>query len=151
VIVYRPVRAATGPAVPSPPEHPSERPGGGRDWRLLTTARNQIVGHMVQGVLNAQGIECLMEGFNGSPGAWLKPFGDPLAPVRLYVRRYDLESASLILHEVDHQPAEPDGPVGRRIRAMWLGSMLTIFAATALLLLELVGRPVCLLGIYCLP
>jgi hypothetical protein len=137
--------------VPSPPEHPAERPGEGRDWRLLTTARNHIVGHMVQGVLNAQGIECLLDGFNALPGAWLKPFGDPMAPVRVYVRRYDLESASLILHEVDHQPADADAPVGRRIKAMWLGSMLTILAATALLLLELVGRPVCLLGIYCQP
>jgi hypothetical protein len=137
--------------VPSPPEEPLERPGGGQDWQLLTTARNQIVGHMVRGVLNAQGIECLIDGFNASPGAWLKPFGDPLAPVRLYVRRYDLESASLILHEVDHQPSDPDAPADRRIRAMWLGSMFTIVAATALLLLELVGGPVCLLGIYCLP
>jgi hypothetical protein len=150
--VHHLIRRPMGrPGVPFPPEPREERPGGGQDWLLLTTARNEFVGHMVQGVLNAQGIDCLVDGFNASPGAWLKPFGDPLAPVRVFVRRFDLESASLLLHEVDHQPADPDAPAGRRVRAMWLGTMLTVLAATAVLVLELVGRPVCLLGIYCQP
>lgn len=128
---------------------PDEGPGGGGDWTLLTTARNELLGHLVQGALAAEGIECIVEAFNPSPGAWLKPFGDPLAPVRVYVRKRDRDAASLLLHEVDHRPVDPEAPPARRVRAMWLATMLVIAAATGLMMLEVLGQPLCVLGLPC--
>jgi hypothetical protein len=133
-----------------PPVDKADGPGGGggRDWQLLTTARNHIVGYMVHGVLAQHGIECMIDDFNDSPGAWLQPFGDPLAPVKVYVRRCDIESASLILHEVDHKPAGAPAP-GPRISPIWWGSIIGVLLAVVLLLAELSGRPMCFLGARC--
>src|SRR5712691_6772341 len=86
-----------------PPPEPREPPdgGGGGDWELLTVAGNHVIAYLIQGRLAQEGIEVVLDASNGSPGAWLHPFGDMSSPVKVFVRRLDLPAASLLLHEVD--------------------------------------------------
>lgn len=120
--------------------------GGGEDWTLLTTAPNSIVAHLILGRLAAQEIEAVLDTSNPAPGAWLLPFGDQQAPVRVFVRRRDLAGAALVLHEVDHRPPDPNasGPSSVRL-------MVWAVVAIALLLagLEIIDFAPCVLRIVC--
>ena len=132
---------------------PVTQPGngfGGGDWVQLTTAQDEMVAHLIQGRLAEEGIECLMERPSGGAGSWLKPFGDPMAPVRLFVHRHDLSPASIVLHEVEHSPPDPSAPPGARLRLYWWMIMLTIMAVTVLMALEILDFAPCVLGIFCL-
>lgn len=78
----------------------------------------------------------MLDTSNPALGAWMKPFGDPMAPVRIYVRRRDLDRATFVLHEVDHRAPDADAPASRGVRALWC---LLFGGVAAALLLELVG------------
>lgn len=84
-----------------PPDLAEPGGGGGGDWALLTVAINMIVAYLIQGRLVQQGIDVMLDSTNLSPAAWLHPFGDPSSPVKVFVHRLDMATASLILHEVD--------------------------------------------------
>lgn len=133
-------RRESGPSAahghPGPPEDFAGG-GGGEDWTLLTTAENSVVAHLIQGRLSEVGIACVLDHFDPSPGAWLKPFGDPLAPVKIYVRRSSLGQASILLHEVGHQPPDPmhEGPPV--VKAMWWLTIGMIIVLTVVSLLDL--------------
>lgn len=122
--------------------------GGGSGWVLLVTAPNEFTAHLVRGRLEEDSIEVHLDAFNPSPVAWMKPFGDPLAPVRVYVRRRDFSRASLLLHdtEVEVPPTTP-APRGRR-RVVMTGAVLAIAALLAVL--EIVDFAPCVLRIFCI-
>lgn len=136
---------------PPPPSSGEGGSGGGNGWCLLTTADNQIQAHLLRGILEEHGIECLLDGFNAAPGAWMMPFGDPLAPVRLLVRRLDRHSASLLLHEVGHEPASvaDEGRSGYSRTEMLVALSIGLLAAL-LTFLKISGGGPCLLAVYCL-
>lgn len=81
-----------------------ESGGSGGEWALLTEAPGSVVAHLIAGRLADDSIESHLDTSNPSPGAWLQPFGDPLAPVKIYVRRFDLEKAVLVLSEIETTP-----------------------------------------------
>jgi|GEM_PF-5138266 len=126
------------PVKPSPPES-ADGAGAGGDWTLLTTAGNEVIAHLVMGRLGEEDIECVLDAFNPSPGAWLKPFGDPLAPVKLYVHKHDLARASLVLHEVDHRPPPPDQQPPLEAKRLWWLTITLVVVAFVLLLIGLFG------------
>lgn len=117
---------------------------------LLTTARDRVVAHLVQGCLAHEDIECVMDARNPAPGAWLQPFGDPMAPVRIYVRRPDYERAMFVLYEVDHQPPDPEAAGAPGVRVMWWATMAVIVVSAMLFLLEIVGFAPCVVGAFCM-
>lgn len=116
---------------------------------LLTTARDRVVAHLIQGRLAQEGIECVMDLWNPAPGAWLKPFGDPMAPVRIYVRRPDYERATFALYEVDHDPPDPEAPGPPGVRVMWWVTIAVVFVSALLFLLEIFGFAPCVVGAFC--
>lgn len=100
----------------APPPYPvdPDEGGGGGDWALLTVAPNQVLAYLIRGRLAQEGIDVVLDAHNLSPGAWLHPFGDPLSPVRVFVRRLDLTAASLTLHDLeDLSEPTPDVSPGR--------------------------------------
>ncbi|MGH2717422.1 MAG: hypothetical protein ACRDJU_02430 [Actinomycetota bacterium] len=107
VLTRSPKRLSADPPPPGP-DRPHGR-GGGGDWALLTIAKTAWIAYVIQGRLTQEGIESVLDGANGFPGAWLHPFGDQTLPVRVLVHRWDLSAASLMLHEVD-MPAPPTPP-----------------------------------------
>lgn len=103
-------------------------------WTLLTTADGKVHAHLLCGRLRQDGIDAVLDDSNPSPGAWLMPFGDPSAPVRVLVATHQLEWAQLILNDAESSsrrdvPAQPDS----RVRAWW---GLVAVAATVLILLK---------------
>ncbi len=114
---------------------------------LLTTAGNQVEAHLIVGRLAEEGIESVLDASNPAPGAWLHPFGDPLSPVRVYVRRRDLGRASLLLHEVDHRPPDPGACGSPRVRRLfWLVLAIVLLMGG----LEILGFAPCALRLFCL-
>ncbi|MGH2768591.1 MAG: hypothetical protein ACRDIF_06510 [Actinomycetota bacterium] len=102
--------------------------------------------HLIRGRLAAQEIEVVLDASNPAPGAWLHPFGDQQAPVKIFVRRRDLAGAALTLHEVDHRPPDPDASGPRTLRlAFWV--VLVVVAGLGLL--EIFGFAPCVLRIFC--
>lgn len=139
------------PRPPAPPRVEEDRGGGGGgDWVLLTTARDGVLAHLIQGRLAQESIECMMDESNPAPGAWLKPFGDPMAPVRIYVRRRDYEQATIALYEVDHEPPDPEaaGPPG--VRAITWATIAVVVISAMLFLLEIFGFAPCVIGAFCM-
>jgi hypothetical protein len=148
-VLTRPPGRLSDKAPPSDPSDPGEG-GGGGDWALLTVAKNAMVAYLIQGRLAQQGIDAVLDSTNASPGAWLHPFGDQASPVRVFVRRSDLNAASLTLHEVDqpeptmvavgNPPGRTAVPVaqgaGRLRELRWLrllvGVVISLLAAAAL-------------------
>jgi hypothetical protein len=125
---------------PLPPVSDEGGGGGGQGWALLTTARNHLVAHLIRGRLAEESIEVVLDLSNPAVGAWLKPFGDPLAPVRIFVRRADLDRASLVLLEVDHRAPDPDAPGSREARVAW---WVVLGAVAVALVLEIAGLLTC--------
>lgn len=131
---------------------PSDGPrdgGGGGGWRLLTVAKDVIVAHLIEGLLIEHGVESFLDATDASPGAFMKPFGDPLAPVKVYVHAGDFETASLALMEVDHQPTDLEAKPPKRLKVRWIMTIITIMAVALLLLLEIVGFAPCILKLFC--
>lgn len=124
--------ADTGPDPPGPHDG-----GGDGEWALLTTAKNSVIAALIEGRLTEEDIPCLLDHFDPSPGAWLKPFGDPLAPVRIYVKRRSLAAASILLHEIGHHPPDPSNEGPRVVKTMWWVTILVIIGLTLMTLFDM--------------
>ena len=136
--------------VPHLPPALTDEQGGGSGWKLLTTANDHVIAHLIEGNLLSVGIETFLDVSNPSPGAFLKPFGDPLAPVAIYVRIHEFQQASLILHELDHRPVNPEQAPSRRVRRLWVMTLLAVLGVAVLILLEIFDFAPCVVGAFCL-
>ena len=122
--------------------------GSGRDWVQLTTTKGQVAAHLLSGRLEQDGIESTLDSSNPNPGAWLMPFGDPAAIVRILVRRSQLEWAQLVLRDIEGFAPErsaPSLPRGRSVGALLLIAVLL----ASLAMVELADSPACVLGLFC--
>lgn len=118
-------------------------------WRLLTVAQDSFVARLVEGCLLNEGVAVFLDTSNPAPGAFLKPFGDPLAPVKVYVKSYDFDRAGLVLHEVDHVAPDPYHRAPRRIRLLWLATITAVLGVSVLIVLQTFGFSLCALRIVC--
>lgn len=132
---------------PSPPAR--EDSGEGSGWKLLTVARDHLTAHLIEGRLAEDGIETFLDKSNPALGAFLKPFGDPLAPVKIYVKDFDFAAASLVLHEVDHVSPDPDSPGPRAVRGMFIVTIVVIAIAVMMMLIEIFDFAPCFIGFLC--
>jgi len=119
--------------------------GGGNNWLLLMVASNEAIAHIAAGRLREEGVETFLDTSNPSPGAWLHPFGDPTAPVRIYVRARDWERARDLLPPSvpDSREEYPTGP----LTAVMLGIVLAI--ALMLVVVEIFEFAPCVLRLFC--
>lgn len=125
-------------------------PGRGEGWSLLVVARNQVVAHLIGGLLSEEGIEFTFDTTNTAPGAWLHPFGDPAAPVRVLVRKLDLGIARALIAETD-RGAAPAQESTRSSRSWNVRLTLVVILAIVLMLafVEVVGFAPCFLRLFC--
>lgn len=106
--------------------------GGGGGWAWLVTTQGVIEAELVKGLLEAAGIvPVALDTRDPSAGAWLFPFGDTNALVRVYVPRSLLEAARLALLETGYTLPEVPGPRVAPARGPW-------FWVTALVLVAAV-------------
>jgi hypothetical protein len=128
---------------PPPPADLAEDPhgGGGHDWVRLHRAENDIDAALLVGKLSDAAIETRTLKDRGAPGAWLYGGSNPWAPVEIFVRRFQLNDAIIVLAEVSlnlEAHADDERPTERgerrwRIPAMWWATALTLgIALTAL-------------------
>lgn len=98
---------------------PRDGSGGGGGWAWLLTAGGRIEAELVRGLLESDGIVPVwLDTRDPSPSAWLFPFGDPNALVRIYVPASLLEQARLSLLETGYTvPETPPSP--QRSRTVW--------------------------------
>ena len=122
--------------------------GGGGEWTLLTVARGHVVAHLVKGRLAEEGIESFLDTSNPAPGAWLLPFGDPAAPVKVFVRKFHLDWARLVISEAESLPTVGGGAIYSK-RWFWPVALLVGAVLVALSLIEIFGSTSCSLGIFC--
>ena len=125
------------------------RGGGGGQWKVLTVAKDHFTAHLIEGLLASVGIEVALDETNLAPGAFLKPFGDPLAPVKVLVREPDFAAATLALAEVDHKPPEVDAQESPLVRRLWLLTIATVIVAAMLAFLEVADFAPCVVGALC--
>lgn len=129
-----------------PPFAPPAGGGGGDgEWVFLTLARNLAQAHLLDGLLRSRGIETHFDSSNPSPAAWLLPFGDPGAPVRILVRSAFVDDARLVLHEVDHgMPSDrtPD-------RGFPWALVIAILLGVLLAFMQIVWRGPCITAGIC--
>ena len=128
---------------PPPPADLADEPygGGGRDWVRLHRADNDIDAALLVGKLSDAAIETRTLKDRGAPGAWLYGGSNPWAPVEIFVRRFQLNDARIVLAEVslnlDSRPAGEAPPAASehrwRIPAIWWATAVTLgIALTAL-------------------
>ena len=143
------VVARTGSGIQLPPPDVIGDPGGGGGrWTVLTVARGRMVAHLIRGLLESEGIEVVLDTSNPAPGAWLMPFGDQNAPVKVLVRSGQLEWARLALAQAEQGAG---GTIARRpfrSRTIAVGIILGLVLAV-LAFVEIFGSPTCGLGIFC--
>jgi len=133
-----------------PPKSPGmERGRGGGQWKVLTVAKDQFTAHLIEGLLGSEGIDVVLDETNLTPGAFLKPFGDPLAPVKVLVRTFDFDAATLALAEVDHRPPDADAKASPFVSRMWWLTIATVIVATMLTFLEVLDFGPCAVGALC--
>ncbi len=133
-----------------PPLAPRPHRGGGGDkWKELTVAKDHFTAHLIEGLLASVGIEVVLDETNLAPGAFLKPFGDALASVKVLVREPDFDAATLALAEVDHRPAVADARESPPVRRLWLLTLATVIVAAMLAFLEVVDFAPCAIGAFC--
>ncbi len=82
---------------PPPPAGTRSGGGGGSGWIQLVKAADDIEAHLLAGRLAEAGIEVQTLPDRAAPGAWLYGGSNPWAPVRVLVRRRQLEEARLVL------------------------------------------------------
>ena len=124
-----------------PPESPN-RGGGDSSWEKLVTAPNDIEAHLLTGRLSVAGIESRKLKERSLTRSWLIAGSDPWTPVTVYVRRFDLDPARLVLAEVSLEAAPldssaegTDGTGGAGLT--WLGGRLWPVAAAVGILLTI--------------
>jgi len=148
----------TGTDLPAPPlEERLGDAGGGSGWVELVTAKDDIDAHLVSGLLTNAGIESIHL-HDVRAQTWLYGGADPNSPVRVMVRRLQLEDARLVLAEQAFEAPDYRAPEGEgRPRAasrhgpLWIGTAVAVGAILgALIMLQLV-RPVipCQLPVLC--
>lgn len=132
--------------VRKPPTAP-EGGGGGDRWVLLVVARDHITAHLISGRLHEDGIESRLDTSNPAPGAWLHPFGNPMAPVKVFVLERDLEWGRLIIGRPEpERSALSDSRPGFRL-VLYL--IITLAVAATLTVLEIVDFAPCRIGLFC--
>ncbi|MEA2509377.1 MAG: putative prokaryotic signal transducing protein [Actinomycetota bacterium] len=87
------------PPLDLPPTPVKDR-GGDSEWTPLTRARNDIDAHLLVGRLQEGGVETRTVKDRRAPGAWIYAGSNPWAPVTVFVRRFQLDDARLILMEI---------------------------------------------------
>ncbi len=132
-----------------PPGAPRLRRGGGGHWKVLTVAKDHLTAHLIEGLLASVGIVVVLDETNLAPGAFLQPFGDPLAPVKVLVREPDFDAATLALAEVDHRPPKADAHEPPLVRRLWLLTIATVIVAAMLAFLEIADFAPCAVGALC--
>ena len=88
-----------------PPPTTLDRSGGGSDWVILMRAANDIDAHLLCGRLKHAGVEYRGVKDRYAPGAWLIGGSNPWAPVVVYVKRFQLEDARIVLAEIAYENA----------------------------------------------
>lgn len=129
---------------PPPPVDLESRGGGGdRDWVELFMAQNDIDAHLLAGRLNEAAIETRTLKDRGVPGAWLYGGSNPWAPVTIFVLRFQLLDAKLVLAEVAFEAPDAgalpsvEDDSRWRVPLMWWATALTLgIFLTALALLQ---------------
>lgn len=111
-----------------PPPIEESRDGGGHDWVELFRARDDIDAHLLVGRLDELAIETRCVKDRHAPGAWLYGGSNPWAPVTVYVRRYRLVDARMLLAElsldaVDRAP-DPEARSGASPVVWWLSAVM---------------------------
>ncbi len=124
----------------APPAPPLERGhgGGGSDWVELFTAANEIDAHLLVGRLTEDGVATRTLVDKTTPGAWLFGSSHPWAPVTVFVRRFQLEDARIVLAEISIglDPPEDEVDGGRRgFGLLWWSLALVLGALFTLLTL----------------
>jgi hypothetical protein len=117
----------------------------------LVVAQNGVIAHLIGGLLREEDIEFALDTSNFSPGAWLHPFGDPTAPVRVMVRQRDLALASALIAPNEtsrHTDASP-GPLPSKRRHATLAVVIIAAIALFLAFVEVVGFAPCFLRLFC--
>ena len=108
-----------------PPAVTDESAGGGSDWVRLMTARGDIDAHLLEGRLQAAGIEVRAIKDHTGP-VWLYGGSDPWGPVVIWVRRNQYEDSRIVLAELafDAPAAVKDsGPMGWSPTAWWVAAI----------------------------
>jgi hypothetical protein len=108
-----------------PPPTTTGRSGGGSGWVELARTRDDIEAHLLTGRLNEAGIETKAVKDRFAPGAWLYGGSNPWAPVTVYVQRFQLEDARLVLAEISYEAPSTSEPekgdlVARMTWKWWL-------------------------------
>jgi hypothetical protein len=147
--------AGTSVARPAPPRAPTPG-GGGGGWAWLVTARDGVEAELIRGMLEAEGVPCVLDRRDPSPLAWMHLSGNPFRPVPVYVPRGLLEGARLRLLEaglLDEDPAaartSPGPGPGRRWARRAVGA-LTVVAVAWIVVVEVFGFAPCALRLFCL-
>lgn len=143
------LQGRTKDSVDGPPPGASQRGrGGGNGWELLVVAPDEITAHLMQGMLEDSGIEVMLDASNPSPGAFLMPFGDPRAPVKLYVRADDVARASMLLKDEMLTTESPEVEPARASSRTVLGIVIVLVVGI-LMLIEIFDFAPCVIGAFC--
>ena len=142
---------------PPPVDTPSGGGGGDRGWVELVRAENDIDAHLLAGRLNDAAIETRTVKDRAVPGAWLYGGSNPWAPVTIYVRRWQLLDARVVLAEVAYNSPDAEGSAsahdrpGWRIPLMWWATALAlgVFFTVVALLQAASSMSFCQLPIFC--
>jgi hypothetical protein len=136
------------PPLDQPPP-PVEGRGGDSGWTELTQARNDIDAHLLIGRLQEADIETRTVKDRHAPGAWIYAGSNPWAPVMVFVRRFQLDEARLILmdislEETDRQRAvtahKSSETLATRSPVLWWAAALALGAIfTALAIAQMSG------------
>lgn len=138
---------------PAPPV-PSEGGGGGR-WAWLVTASGIVEAELIRGLLETDGIPCVLDRRDPSPFAWMYLAGNVNASVQIYVPALLLDPARLRLLEAgfDAEPATEavSGAPGLS-SAGWVRPVLIVaglLVAIWILLVTFLGSATCALRLVC--
>lgn len=138
---------------PAPPT-PHEGGGGGR-WAWLVTASGIVEAELIRGLLDTDGIPCVLDRRDPSPFAWMYLAGNVNAHVQIYVPASLLDPARLRLIEAGFgidapEPGEqppPASPGRRRIRL--IVGIAALVVAVWILLVTYLGSATCALRLVC--
>ena len=117
---------------PLPPLDDEGEDGGGSDWLELTVARNDIDAHLLIGRLSEEGIDTRIARDRRAPGAWLYGGANPWAPVKILVKRFQMQDARFVLAEIAfsapaHAVVRTEGR-SWKVPALWLAAALVVAA-----------------------
>jgi hypothetical protein len=135
---------------PAPPQ-PREGGGGGR-WAWLVTASGIVEAELIRGLLETDGIPCVLDRRDSSPFAWMYLAGNVNASIQVYVPASLLDPARFRLIEAgfDAEPAPPAEPAqGSR---SWVKPILAVsglLVAIWILIVTYLGSASCTLRLVC--